>query len=62
LALILGASKFEELLRLNWQHGYTSFGVHLDRQITMPKVQQLIKRIEHTKQQAVFLILMQLTD
>lgn len=55
-ALILGASSgFGGAVALELaKHGYSIFGVHLDRQITMPKVQQLIKRIEHTKQQAVF--------
>jgi len=55
-ALILGASSgfggatAVELSR----HGYSIFGVHLDRQVTMPNVHQIIKKIEHNKQQAVF--------
>jgi enoyl-[acyl-carrier protein] reductase III len=55
-ALILGASSgfggaaAIELAR----KGYNIFGVHLDRQVTMPKVNQIIKKIEHYKQQAVF--------
>jgi NAD(P)-dependent dehydrogenase (short-subunit alcohol dehydrogenase family) len=55
-ALILGASSgfggatAVELSR----HGYSIFGVHLDRQVTMPNVHQIMKKIEHNKQQAVF--------
>ncbi|MBL1212004.1 MAG: SDR family oxidoreductase [Ignavibacteriae bacterium] len=34
--------------------GYSIFGIHLDRQVTMPKVKQIIKKIERAGQQAVF--------
>jgi enoyl-[acyl-carrier protein] reductase III len=55
-ALILGASSgFGGACALELaKHGYNIFGVHLDRQITMPNVNHLIKKIEHLKQQAVF--------
>lgn len=36
------------------KEGYNIFGVHLDRQATMPKVNGIIKRIENTGQKAVF--------
>lgn len=55
-ALILGASSgfggssAVELAK----NGYNIFGVHLDRQATMPLVQQIVKKIEKTGQQAVF--------
>lgn len=55
-ALILGASSgfggasAVELAK----NGYNIFGVHLDRQATMPQVQQIIKKIERTGQKAVF--------
>ncbi|HOI30929.1 MAG TPA: SDR family oxidoreductase [Melioribacteraceae bacterium] len=55
-ALILGASSgfggasAVELAK----NGYSIFGVHLDRQATMPQVQQVIKKIERTGQKAVF--------
>jgi enoyl-[acyl-carrier protein] reductase III len=55
-ALILGASSgfgaatAVELAR----HGMNIFGVHLDRQATMPNVQNLIKEIKHTGAKAVF--------
>ncbi len=55
-ALILGASSgfggasAVELAK----NGYNIFGVHLDRQITMPKVQQITKKIERTGNHAVF--------
>lgn len=55
-ALVLGASSgfggacAVELAR----HGYNILGVHLDRQITMPNVNQIIKKIEKTGQSAVF--------
>jgi enoyl-[acyl-carrier-protein] reductase (NADH) len=55
-ALILGASSgfggatAVELAKYN----YNIFGVHLDRQATMPAVQNVIKKIERTGQQAVF--------
>jgi enoyl-[acyl-carrier protein] reductase III len=55
-ALVLGASSgFGGASALELaKHGYSIFGVHLDRQITMPNVHQLIRKIEHAKQQAVF--------
>lgn len=55
-ALILGASSgFGGACAVELaKHGYNIFGVHLDRQITMPNVNQIIKKIEKTGQQAVF--------
>jgi NAD(P)-dependent dehydrogenase (short-subunit alcohol dehydrogenase family) len=55
-ALILGASSgFGGAAALELaKNGYNIFGVHLDRQITMPEVKSIIRKIEHTKQQAVF--------
>ena len=55
-ALILGASSGfggATAVELSRQ-GYSIFGVHLDRQVTMPNVHQIVKKIEHNKQQAVF--------
>jgi len=55
-ALILGASSgfggasAVELAK----NGYSIFGIHLDRQATMPLVQQIIRKIEKTGQKAVF--------
>lgn len=55
-ALILGASSgfggasAVELAK----NGYNIFGVHLDRQVTMPQVNQIIKKIEKAGRQAVF--------
>lgn len=55
-ALILGASSgfggasAIELAR----HGMNIFGVHLDRQATMPVVQQIIKEIRHHGREAIF--------
>lgn len=55
-ALILGASSgfggacAVELAKA----GYNIFGIHLDRQITMPKVNQIIKKIESCQVQAVY--------
>ena len=55
-ALILGASSgfggasAVELAK----HGYSIFGVHLDRQATMPQVNGIMKKIEKAGQQAVF--------
>jgi enoyl-[acyl-carrier protein] reductase III len=55
-ALILGASSgfggaaAIELAR----NGMNILGVHLDRQATMPNVQQIIKDIKHTGREAVF--------
>jgi enoyl-[acyl-carrier protein] reductase III len=55
-ALILGASSgFGGAAALELaKKGYNIFGVHLDRAIKMPYVNQLIKKIEHTKQRAIF--------
>jgi NAD(P)-dependent dehydrogenase (short-subunit alcohol dehydrogenase family) len=55
-ALVLGASSgFGGAVSLELaKHGYNIFGVHLDRQITIPNVKNLIKKIEHTRQHAVF--------
>jgi enoyl-[acyl-carrier protein] reductase III len=55
-ALILGASSgFGGACALELaRNGYNIFGVHLDRQITMPDVNAIIRKIEHTKQQAVY--------
>lgn len=55
-ALILGASSgFGGAAAVELaKNGYDIFGVHLDRQITMPNVQQIIKKIERTGQKAVF--------
>lgn len=55
-ALILGASSgFGGASAIELaKNGYNIFGIHLDRQITMPKVQQIIKKIEKTGNQAVF--------
>ena len=55
-AVILGASSgfggaaAIELAR----HGMNIFGVHLDRQATMPAVQHVIKEIKHTGAEAIF--------
>jgi enoyl-[acyl-carrier protein] reductase III len=55
-ALVLGASSgfggatAIELARA----GMNIFGVHLDRQATMPSVQQVIRDIKHTGREAVF--------
>jgi enoyl-[acyl-carrier protein] reductase III len=55
-AVILGASSgfggasAIELAR----HGMNVFGVHLDRQATMPAVQQIIKEIKHCGREAIF--------
>ncbi len=55
-ALILGASSgFGGACALELsRHGFSIFGVHLDRQITMPNVNALIRKIEHQRQHAVF--------
>lgn len=55
-ALVLGASSgFGKAVSLELaKNGYNIFGVHLDRAITVPDVKALIKRIEHTRQHAVF--------
>ncbi|MEJ5351255.1 MAG: SDR family oxidoreductase [Melioribacteraceae bacterium] len=55
-ALILGASSGfggASAIELS-KHGYNIFGVHLDRQATMPQVHQIIKKIEKNGQQAVY--------
>ena len=55
-ALVLGASSgfggaaAIELARA----GMNIFGVHLDRQATMPSVQQIIRDIKHTGREAIF--------
>ncbi|MCU7496379.1 MAG: SDR family oxidoreductase [Ignavibacteria bacterium] len=36
------------------KQGYNIIGIHLDRQVTMPNVQQIIKKIEKTGQRAVY--------
>lgn len=55
-ALILGASSgFGGATAVALAHeGYEILGVHLDRQITMPKVNQIIKKIEKAGRKAVF--------
>ena len=55
-ALVLGASSgFGGACALELaRNGYNIFGVHLDRQKTMPEVNAIIRKIEHTKQHAVF--------
>ena len=55
-ALILGASSGfgGATATALAKEGYNIFGVHLDRQATMPKVNGIIKRIENTGQKAVF--------
>lgn len=55
-ALILGASSgFGGATAIELaKNGYHIFGVHLDRQVTMPQVNQIIKKIEKTGHQAVF--------
>lgn len=55
-ALILGASSgFGGAAALELaKNGYSIFGVHLDRAVKMPQVNQLIKKIEHLRQHAIF--------
>jgi enoyl-[acyl-carrier protein] reductase III len=55
-AVVLGASSgFGAATALELaRHGMNIFGVHLDRQATMPAVQNLIKDIKHTGAKAVF--------
>jgi enoyl-[acyl-carrier protein] reductase III len=55
-ALILGASSgFGGACALELaRHGVNIFGVHLDRQATMPLVEHLLKDIKHTGSKAVF--------
>lgn len=55
-ALILGASSgFGGATAIELaKHGMNIFGVHLDRQATMPAVEQIIREIKHTGNKAVF--------
>lgn len=55
-ALILGASSgFGGAAAVELaKNGYDIFGIHLDRQVTMPLVNQVIKKIEKTGHKAVF--------
>ncbi len=55
-ALILGASSgFGGATAIALaKEGYNIFGIHLDRQSTMPKVKNVIKKIQHTGHKAVF--------
>ena len=55
-ALILGASSgFGGASAIELaKAGYNMLGVHLDRQVTMPAVKSIIKKIERTGQKAVF--------
>jgi len=55
-ALILGASSgFGGAAAVELaKHGMSVFGVHLDRQATMPAVQHIIRDIKHTGCEAVF--------
>lgn len=55
-ALILGASSgFGGAAAVELaKNGYNIFGVHLDRQVTMPQVNQIIKKIERAGKHAVF--------
>jgi len=55
-ALILGASSgFGGAAAIELaKHGMNILGVHLDRQATMPNVQQIIRDIKHTGREAVF--------
>jgi enoyl-[acyl-carrier-protein] reductase (NADH) len=55
-ALILGASSgFGESVAIKLaQDGYNIFGVHLDRQATMPQVNRIIKDIEKSGSEAIF--------
>lgn len=55
-ALILGASSgFGGAASIALaKAGYNIFGIHLDRQVNMPKVNQIIKSIQNSGQKAVF--------
>lgn len=55
-ALILGASSgFGGAAAIALaKAGHNVFGIHLDRQVTMPKVNQIIKKIQNSGHKAVF--------
>ncbi len=55
-AIILGASSgFGGATAIELaKHGMNIFGIHLDRQATMPAVEQVIKEIKHTGSKSVF--------
>lgn len=55
-ALILGASSgFGGATAIELaKHGMNIFGIHLDRQATMPAVEQVIREIKHTGNKAIF--------
>jgi enoyl-[acyl-carrier protein] reductase III len=55
-ALVLGASSgFGGATAIELaKHGMNIFGVHLDRQATMPAVDEIIKAIKHTGNKAIF--------
>ncbi|MGE5682424.1 MAG: enoyl-ACP reductase [Bacillota bacterium] len=55
-ALVLGASSgFGGAAAVELaKNGYNILGIHLDRQVTMPNVTHIIKKIEKTGQKAVF--------
>ena len=55
-ALVLGASSgFGGATAIELaKHGMNIFGIHLDRQATMPAVDQVIKEIKHTGNKAIF--------
>lgn len=55
-AVILGASSgFGGATAIELaKHGINIFGVHLDRQATMPAVEEIIKAIKHTGSKAIF--------
>jgi NAD(P)-dependent dehydrogenase (short-subunit alcohol dehydrogenase family) len=55
-ALILGASSgFGGAAAIEFARaGMNVFGVHLDRQATMPAVQQIVREIRHTGREAIF--------
>ena len=55
-AIILGGSSgFGGAAAIEFaRSGMNIFGVHLDRQATMPNVQQIIKEIKHTGREAVY--------
>jgi enoyl-[acyl-carrier protein] reductase III len=55
-ALILGASSgFGGATAIEFSRaGMNIFGVHLDRQATMPAVQQIVREIRHTGREAIY--------